>query len=261
MSKNIDRIIRNSQNRIYFDEDEICYDVVFVINANSRGWILEKICKIVEKYSDLNCYFLYSERNDNLTYALPKARAYFFAHFSLAFWTMVRNPLVFGGSIFVYFTHFDKNKGITLAELSSFMNYCDHVFCMNSSHRRALISLGVDEESVTATIGGADPDMFRPHQRGRGKVGFVGAYYPRKQPEKILEIIRAMPDVQFQLVAPGPEHVDNEGLLWRNWSGFPALLACQNLTYIEAPYEDYPIHFDEMDVYVSLSAQEGGLYP
>jgi glycosyltransferase involved in cell wall biosynthesis len=261
MNTNISIIEKNKSRAKQHDSLEIAYDIVFIINANSKGWILDKICKVIERYSDLNCYFLYSERNDRLTAPLPKARAYFFAHFAIAFWTMVKYPHVFGGSIFTYFTHFDQGKGVSSSELIDFMNLCDHVFVMNSSDQRALVSLGANQETVTTILGGADPDLFKGHKRGEGIVGFVGAYYPRKQPEKMIALIRSMSDVEFLLLAPGPGDVENDGMLWRNWAEFQALIALPNLRYIEAPYEEYPQYFDQMDVYVSLSSQEGGPIP
>lgn len=261
MSVNIENILKNKTNANIKDGIEIAYDIVFVINANSKGWILDKICRVVERYSDLNCYFLYTERNDRITAPLPVARAYFFAHFSIAFWTMVKYPSIFNGSIFTYFTHFDQGKGISLDELVKFMNVCDHVFVMNSSDRQALISVGVLEDTITAVVGGADPDVFKSHKRGSSVVGFVGAYYPRKQPEKMVALIRSMPDAQFLLLAPGPNDVENAGILWRNWSEFPVLLSLPNLRYVEAPYESYPQYFAQMDVYISLSLQEGGPIP
>jgi len=261
VSKNIEAIVNNYNRRRALDDRFVAYDIVFIININSKGWILDKICKIIEHYSGLNCYFLYSERNDRLTLPLPKARAYFFAHFALAFWTMVKYPEVFSSGLFFYFTHFDANKGITRAELTACMNHCDHVIAMNSAHRRALLSLGVDEDRISTILAGVDPDMFTSHPRRGETVGFVGAYYERKQPERMYDLIKSMPDIKFLLVAPGPSDVNNEGLLWRNWKGFSALKELRNFTYIEAPYEDYNLYYGQMDAYVSLSSLEGGPIP
>ncbi|MBS0237767.1 MAG: glycosyltransferase [Proteobacteria bacterium] len=256
-----DEALSNSRKSVLFDEMEVMYDIVFVMNANSRGWILEKICKVIERESSLNCGYVYSERNDKLTYPLPKARAYFFAHYALAFSTMARVPEVFGADRFVWFTHPDVSKGMTLDDMGAMLNLCTHVFTPCSINRRLLALVGVDSSRISVPLGGADPDVFKPHTRGNGVVGFVGAYYPRKMPDKMLDLMRAMPDVEFILVGPGPDDVANRGLLWSSWSRFGELINLPNLTYVEASYDDYPRYFGEMDVYVSLSELEGGPIP
>lgn len=261
MSKNSEAILHNSATRFEVDEREIAYDLVFVINANSKGWILEKICRVVDQYSDLHCAYVFSERNDSLTVELPKAKAYFFAHYALAYWTLVKHRQVFAADRFLYFTHPDANKGISFDELATALNSLTHVFAMNTELKKLLSLIGVRREKLSVPIGGADPQLFLPHKRGGGKVGFVSAYYPRKMPDKMLDIIRAMPDIEFLLVGPPPNSVANQGILWCSWSRFDELCELPNLTYLEAEYEEYPSLFAQMDVYVSLSRLEGGPIP
>lgn len=261
MSTTISAISNNSASRIGLDEREVAYDLVFVINANSRGWILEKVCRVIDKYSDLHCGYIFTEKNDTLTVELPKARAYFFSHYSLAYWAAVKHRQIFGADRFVYFTHPDANKGISFDELAAGLNAMTHVFAMNTELKALLSLIGVRQDKLSVPIGGADPDVFHPHKRGGGKVGFVSAFYPRKLPDKMIDVIRAMPDVEFLLVGPTPQSVANQGILWRNWSRYDEMLALPNLVYVEAEYEDYPSLFDQMDVYVSLSQLEGGPIP
>ncbi|WP_291076133.1 glycosyltransferase [Hyphomonas sp.] len=261
MSAYTDRIHKNYSARTVEDPRRAAYDIVFVVNANSKGWILDKICRVIAKYSGLHCYILYSERNNTLTMPPPKARGYFFSHFSLMFFAMQNHPELFSGGLFVWFTHFDSNKGISLSELTFALNRIDHAFTTNSSLERALKSFGVDPERVSTVLGAADPDLFLPHERRGKTVGFVSAFYSRKQPDLMLSVIERMSDVKFILVAPGPNDVENQGLLWTNWSGFDRLCALPNFEYIEAPYEEYPVHYAKMDVYVSLSELEGGPIP
>ena len=42
---------------------------------------------------------------------------------------------------------------------------------------------------------------------------------------------------------------------------FNNLISCQNLKYIEANYADYPLLYNEMSVFVSVSELEGGPIP
>lgn len=243
------------------DEYALMYDIVFVVNYASKGWILEKICKVVAERSGLHCGWLFTERNDQLTHPLPVARAYFFSHYSLACSTLANYPWIFGADRFVWFTHPDPAKGLSYAELAAMANACTHVFTPCSANKPPLLAAGCEPHRISVPLGGADPEMFVGHQRGKGMVGFVGAYYPRKRPDRIIELVRAMPDTQFLLVAPDAGEVVNHGILWQAWDGFGELMSLPNFTYIESGYAHYGEHFGLMDVYVSLSELEGGPIP
>jgi glycosyltransferase involved in cell wall biosynthesis len=104
---------------------------------------------------------------------------------------------------------------------------------------------------VTTVLGAADPDIFRPHERGSGVVGMVSAYYPRKSPERLISLVRAMPDTPFLLVGRG----------WRESASSDDLVDLHNLEIVEAPYSDYPSYYTKMDVFVSVSSLEGGPIP
>ena len=256
-----DKIIENSKKVSLVNEIEVVYDLVFIININSKGWILEKICKIIENASGLHCGYLFTERNDKLTSPLPIARAYWFAHYALAFSTMANYPEVWAAKRYVWFTHPDVKKGIDFSDLAICLSNCTHVFNPNSDHRKLLELIGVPGDKITVPLGGADHNVFLPHERGNGLVGFVSAYYPRKMPDKMLELIQAMPHRQFILIAPEPDSVVNKGILWDNYERYQELIALPNFEIVEVAYEKYPDFYAKMDVYVSLSALEGGPIP
>ena len=255
------KIIDNSRKPILLPEVEIVYDLVFILNINSKGWILEKICKIIENSSGLHCGYLFTERNDRLTSPLPKARAYWFAHYALAYSTMANYPEVWGARRYVWFTHPDPSKGIDFTDLSVCLSNCTHVFNPNTTHKHLLELIGVPGDKISVPLGGADHNVFSYHDRGQGAVGFVSAYYPRKMPDKMLELIKIMPHRQFILIGPQPETVVNKGILWNNYERYDELTSLPNFRLIEAPYEDYPSFYKRMDVYVSLSSLEGGPIP
>ncbi|MDO6540066.1 glycosyltransferase [Alteromonas stellipolaris] len=261
MKDAIARLHRNKKVARPLDTKTVVYDTVFVVNANSKGWILDKICKIIMEASDKNCYILYTERNDQLTFTPPPAHEYFFSHYSVAFWSLIKYPELSSSRVGVWFTHFDNGKGISVKDLSAFFNTCYKIFTPNSRDKSALEAIGVDKEKLRVILGGADNNFFRPHKRGKGKVGIVGAYYPRKQPSKLYDVVASMPNTHFLLVAPGPNDVSNPGILWRNWTGFNALKRLENFTYIESAYEHFPDYYDKMDIYLSLSELEGGPIP
>jgi glycosyltransferase involved in cell wall biosynthesis len=256
--ENIDQNFRRTQAP---DESALLYDVVFVLNINSRGWILEKICNVIAKEGGYNTTTVYTEGNDRLSTPLPAARAYFFSHYILYMSALEREPLVASGLRFVWFTHPNAGGRYSLQEIGYGLNNVTTVFTANSEHARLIAELGVDRRKVATIFGGADPEAFVHKKRGHGKVGFVGAYYERKNPDLMLEVIKAMPETEFVLLGPSPDEVENSGLLWSNWKRYEELSRQSNLHVISVPYSQYARHMRDIDVYVSLSRLEGGPIP
>jgi glycosyltransferase involved in cell wall biosynthesis len=242
-------------------DQEIAFDLVFVMHVSARGWILEKICRQIAESSGCSYTFVYSERNDSITTAIPRARAYFFAHYAIYAFALARHPELHGASKFVWFTHPDFGKGITIDDLVFALGQADIIFTANAKHASALNMLGISNRQIRTIYGGADTNLFRPKLRGAGKVAFVGAFYERKQPDKMLALMKAMPNVSFLLLGPSADSVENKALLWANYHRFAEMKALPNLEIVETGYEHYARHFDRIDVYVSLSQLEGGPIP
>ena len=114
-----------------------------------------------------------------------------------------------------------------------------------------LVDVGVPPGQISLMLGGADPAFFRPHARGGGKVGLCAAYYDRKSPERIVELIRSLPERSFILM----------GRNWDRYPGFADLMRLPNFEYREGTYAEYPAFYNELDVFVSLASLEGGPIP
>jgi glycosyltransferase involved in cell wall biosynthesis len=237
------------------------YDLVFVLNINSKGWILEKICTVIAQQLGLRTKIVFTERNNTVTGWLPASRSYFFSHYKIYMGALNSGILPADCKTYVWFTHPSFSGGNTVEAFVSALNECTTTFTANSFHASALAFLGVEPEKLKTILGGADPDHFRPTPRKGQTVGIVGAYYERKNPDLLLDVVRAMPDVSFILIAPHPSEVENKSLLWENWKRFPELRDLPNLRYISARFEEFGGHYDDMDVYLSLSKLEGGPIP
>ncbi len=232
------------------------YDVVFVINdakgwilegicrENAKGWILEGICREIATYFPGNYCFAYSLSE------LPPSKAYFFALYSFLPIALKQNPILWHSKLLVWYTH-PKDIGRSTEELVYTLNESTKVICTCSQFVELLNNQGVNRKKTTFILGGADPEIFQPHQRTNGAVGFCTAYYPRKSPELIFNIIKSMPNRKFILL----------GRNWELYEKFEELIALQNLSYIQAPYTDYPKYYAEMDVFVSPAKLEGGPIP
>jgi glycosyltransferase involved in cell wall biosynthesis len=182
---------------------------------------------------------------------LPPARAYFFSHFSLAMEADRRGLVPADATKLVFYTH-PRETGVERDELVRVLSRCTQVLSMASMHARQLLEWGVPADRVTTVLGAADPELFRDHTRsGTGAVGLVSAYYARKQPDRILDVIRQL-DGQPVL------------LLGRDWDKHPRfgeLARMPHFQHVVAPYQQYPRWYAQMDVFLSLSSLEGGPIP
>lgn len=222
------------------------YDLVFVMHAWWEPWVLHGICREIERHSGLRCVY-HPWPSDALP---PPARAVFVSHYSLFPSLLEADPSLRSVPTLVWYTHPDDH-GIPEGELFRALRQATAVVAMCTLFRDHLISRGVDPRRAAMTLAGADPDLFRPHERGGGVVGFCSAYYPRKAPDRILEVTRALPQRRVLLV----------GRHWDYYERWAELRALPNFTYVEAEYAQYPALYRQMDVFVSPSRLEGGPIP
>ena len=221
------------------------YDLVFVVLNFARGWVLEAICREIATYFPGKYCFHYSESS------LPPSKAYFFAHYSFLPVCLKQNPSIWGSQLLVWHTHPRDDLGFSNDELIYVLNKATKVICACSKFARLLVSQGVKPDKVTYILGAADPKIFQPHQRTNGAVGFCTAFYYRKEPERIFNIIKMMPHRKFIILGRG----------WQKYEKFTEMSSWPHFTYVEAPYSDYPKYYEQMDVFVSPAKLEGGPIP
>ena len=221
------------------------FDLVLVVPEINRGWILDGICQEIVKYFAGSYRIVYFPTDE-----LPLAKTYFFANHPLPQRCFKLYPQIKYSQLLVWHPHPENLEQISY-ELVQTLNQCDKIICPGSKFTQLLIDSGVKPDQVTYVLGGADPDFFLPHQRQNGVVGFCSAYYQRKAPDRILAIIKAMPQRQFLLL----------GRKWEEYEQFAELKALPNFTYVEASYSEYPQYYAQMDVFVSPAMLEGGPIP
>ncbi|WP_088892293.1 glycosyltransferase family 4 protein [Leptolyngbya ohadii] len=234
------------------------YDLAFILDRGNRGWILDAICReIAANYpgSVTFSYEAYFPRGNIAHYApvdlpLPRAKAYFFAHYSYFAVCLKRYPYLKDRPTYIWYTH---PKGLMTDEaFAATMNQATAMICTCSQFAERMIACGVNPDKVTYVLGAADPNLFRSHVRtGKGAVGFSTAYYERKSPDRILEIVQRLPHRSFILL----------GRKWKAYDRFAELEALPNFKYVEIDYADYPQYYAQMDVFVSPAKLEGGPIP
>lgn len=218
---------------------------VFVLPKGARGWILHGIAKEIARRTDGN--YLVADYSD----ALPEADRYFFMHYLNYIEQCRRQPELRDRPCYVWYTH-PRGEGVKVEDVAKALNGATHVFPTCGLWRDHLVSAGLAAERATLVIGGADQHLFKPKtRRGDGAVGLSSMYYPRKQPDLVLDVVREMPHRQFLLLGRG----------WEEYSRFDALMTCDNFQYVTASYEEYPSLYQKMDVFLSTSTLEGGPIP
>lgn len=216
--------------------------VCFFVPTKSKGWILEAACREIASRLETPSQFCESYK------ALPKATAYFFCHYHFYLSALKLHPWLADENCIVWFTHPQK-PDLGPATVNSLRSAT--VVTMCSRWRDYLIEQGLEAERVKTIVGAADPEFFQPHHRGGGKVGFCTAYYERKGPDRILDLVKLLPEYQFVLL----------GRNWEQYPRFDELRSLANLEYREAAYHQYPAFYSELDVFVSASLLEGGPIP
>ncbi|MGH9152624.1 MAG: glycosyltransferase family 4 protein [Acidimicrobiales bacterium] len=220
-------------------------DLVLVLSERNRGWVLDTICKEIARYHPGRTALHYAARG------LPRARAYFFSHYSLFTEHVRRNPSLLLRRTLVWFTH-PSDDPATARRVARRLRLASAVVSMSTVHARTLVAQGVPPNKVHVVLSGTDPERFFPHDRdGTGAVGLSSAYYARKEPDRIARLVRLLPGRPFLLVGKG----------WSEWPGFDRLEAEPNFTYVEPEYDEYPGYYAAMDVFVSPSRLEGGPIP
>jgi len=241
-------------------DHEAKLDWVFAMNHSAKGWVLETICRHVAVSVEGESRFVYTKSNGKFTEGLPRAKRYWFAHFNQLVAAIRTKKFIRDSEMYVWFTHF-KDTGIPDDELVAALNSCRLVFCTCSEVINGLLEMGVRKNLLRCYIGGADAENFQVSARLGKTVGISAGYYPRKNPVLLLEVMMAMPDTSFILLAPAPEEINNPGILWSSWERFSEMDALANFEIRETRYVNYPTVYAEMDVFLSASLKEGGPIP
>jgi glycosyltransferase involved in cell wall biosynthesis len=224
-------------------------DLAFVTPpASAPAWILDGICReVAARLTGVRTAI------HSIGTPLPIASRYFFSHFMFFIDSLRGLSPVHNAESYVFATHLEAEKyGVPDALVAKLLARATLVFCMNQRLLETLARLGVPRNRLTTLVGACSAGTFKPHQRDiDGKVGFCSAYYERKSPGTVLDIVRAMPHRRFLLLGRG----------WRNYSRFPELAGLQNFEYVEPSYAEYPGYYAQMSAFVSVSLKEGGPVP
>jgi glycosyltransferase involved in cell wall biosynthesis len=220
---------------------------VLVVHENNRGWILDAICREIGSRQPDTWRVVYNPPK------LPPARNYFFSHYSIYLTQLRKNPVDLAESgTFVWYTHPPLDEpSLNIERQVTEFNSATRVIFTCRAHMDLWIGRGLAHEKACVVLGGADPNLFQSHSRDGGIVGLSSSFYERKNPDRLLEIVRLMPHRQFRLI----------GRNWEKYAKFEQLMQAPNFSYATIPYSDYPAEYATFDVFLSVSNREGGPIP
>jgi glycosyltransferase involved in cell wall biosynthesis len=218
----------------------------FVIHDKGKGWILDAICQEIGSRQP------HSWAVVDQTRPPPPSRNLFFSHFSLLDLFDNKYPEALTASnVFVWYTHPRDETANTIARNLDLFGKASRIIFTCESNRRMWIERGLDPKKAAVVLGAADPVLFGRHERSGGAVGLSSSFYERKNPDLMLEVVKALPHRNFVLL----------GRHWNRYARFEELLALPNFTYLTRPYRDYPRIYSTFDVFLSISSLEGGPIP
>lgn len=223
-----------------------------------RGWIMEAIAKESAQAISFrpNYKYLPSSRSElfNLSVMKSLIQKDFSNSLILGYETYLRIlklGTVDEESCNLYFTH------LNYAIDSNLLNQFSQILVMNSQLKLTMTSQGVHEGKIQVVYGAVDKEVFKPiKDYSSQKLGLPDNFIlvssdckPRKNPEKILNLVRYMPDTNFVIHGKG----------WKT-TFEKEFLELKNLNYFEFDYQIQPILMRTAAAFLSLSTLEGGPY-
>jgi len=223
--------------------------VLFIAQTGTEDWILGAKARRLSRFYDGESEVLFSKKFKNI----PVAPAYFFLHQKYYSKALRYNPHLKNANCIVMFTHPEWNKFYSKSHAEYTLKNASKIVCLNKNMSDELQSIGIPANKIEVYHMASDPELFTPKEKRNGKtIGFCCAYYERKNPQLVCNLIKGINDLNIILIGRG----------WDKFDGFNDLISKKNFTYYEdIDYKEYPSLYKKMDVFISPSYLEGGPVP
>ncbi len=222
--------------------------ITYITHENTEKWILGAKARRLARYSKLNATVSYTSNFKDFDHA----DGFFFLHPNIFAKSIRKNAHILKKKNIVMFTHPVLKNRFSIRHRIFVLNLADKVIFLNRNHADLMIHYGLQPEKAEIMHLASDADMFQPHERANGKVCLSMAYYERKNPQLMLDIIKKMPHRNFMLIGPG----------WNEFIDSNNLCSLSNFEYrVLSDYKEYPGLYEQCDVFLSTSKLEGGPVP
>ena len=225
-----------------------------VVSSGHRKWVLEFLAELIQdNISNARIiYFLQSKRHFRFFYKtiyIPNYENVIFMHQALALMAFNKGRFFDrGAKIVIRYTH----DSIDLKAHIDMLNNVKAIVTESSTSKLDLIKLGVNTEKIKVLPTPIDTSLFFPSfTQKRRDIIFVSSFYPRKNPNLILDVIKMNPQYTFTIF----------GKNWDMWENFNQLVELKNFIYLPFDYESYPETLRKHKVFCSFSILEGGPVP
>lgn len=220
----------------------------YVVHENTKDWILGAKARRLSRYSGKKSDVFYSSKFDDLN----NVDGYFFLHPNLYRRALSNNSWLVNKKCIVMFTHPEFKNKFSIKHRIFVLNTAHKVIFLNKEHADLMTGHGLDKQKVEIMHLASDANTFSYHERIQGKICLSMAYYTRKNPELLYDIVMGMPHRNFMLIGKG----------WEEFPKWDKLKNLKNFEYQESPdYKDYPKLYEQCDVFLSTSKLEGGPVP
>ena len=237
-----------------------------IIDLQYRGWILEAIIKESLPYIDESIKISYiANSRRNIIKQVLLNKSIFSPRIKSGDLCVNQNTLVtiiskadksefpVLDSSRVFFTHEDMNTKMDEVK-RDLLKKVGKVIVMNSDSKRWLVANGVEEKRVVVAYGAINRKIFYPltkEMKIKEKyIYIVGDSKPRKNPQKILEVIANNPDIQFVINGDGWQETINHQARY-----------LKNVSVTDFDFKNHPRAMRMASTVLTLSLIEGGPYP
>lgn len=226
-----------------------------VLEVGMKGWVLDGIAKEAAAALALKSSRLYlatrlhhhiNVRRAFAIRLLRKSDVILFLHFRPFFRVIERLP---NSNVRVFITHLDSKEQFGEREIR-LLNKASRVIFQNKAVLDYAVELGLSREKCLVGHGAVSEKVFYPLiQLPRKRYVLIsGECKPRKNPELVVEVIRANPDIAFLVHGKGwDDYISNRGL--------------RNVELQEFDLARQADLMREASAFMSLSSNEGGPFP
>jgi glycosyltransferase involved in cell wall biosynthesis len=159
---------------------------------------------------------------------------------------------------YVFYTH-KSDIRISESVQTKLLSRVKKIFVLNSKIKTELVASGIPEYKIVTVYGAVNRKVYYPTKKfTKNKssvedpyVLIIGDCKPRKNPKKLINVIRTMSDKKFIIHGRG----------WHEYFAQQSVGQLSNLKILQFRIENNPKLVREASVYLSLSKLEGGPFP
>jgi glycosyltransferase involved in cell wall biosynthesis len=240
-----------------------------VLLSSHKGWILEGIARESARAIGIKVKIIFIPQrlkdylnimdSINYTFSRQMNKNYLFIN-QITYYQALKDKNIkfIPENSYVFYTH-KSDVSVSDSVQTKKLSRVKKIFVLNSKIKAELISSGIPEYKLVTVYGAIDRKLYYPTKKfTKNKLSaedsyvlIIGDCKPRKDPEKLIKVIRTMSDRKFVIHGRG----------WQEYCANQSIARLENLKILQFIIENNPKLVREASVYLSLSKLEGGPFP